>query len=177
MPPRRARRGPPIVPSDHMSVGGNHRQYQESSGMIATIREAKNGVLTWRKAHLMLLIITLVCRLPDFRAKRRILAHVPSAERPTATMLIVHTSLTLKIIIPPTHHEQPDAETSRFCQKRGSTLRRNQKKRMKTTSRATRRLYRRVVAASHPPEEVCITATNTHDLKRTKAPGEKTARK
>ena len=167
MPPRR---GPPIVPSDHMSVGQNHRQYEGSSGIISIIREAKNRMLTRRKAHSMLLIISLICRLPDCRSER-----VPRAEKPTVSMLSAHTSLTLMIIITSAHHELPGVVISRYCQKRASTLRRNQK--MESTWRATRRLYRGVVAASHPSEEVCIPATDLHGLKRAKAPGKKTARK
>lgn len=44
------RRRLPLVPSEHMSVGGHHGQ-QESSGMILRTREAKTGTLTWRKAR------------------------------------------------------------------------------------------------------------------------------
>lgn len=172
MPPPR---GPPIVPSDHMSVRGNHRQHPGSSGIVATIREAKNGVLTWRKAYLQLLIISLLCRLLDCRTTHKTLDHVPRAKK--TTKALAHTSLGLRITITAAHHEQPGVGISRHCQKRANTLRRHQRMRMRTTLRATRRIYRGVVAASHPPEKVCITATNIYGFKRTKAPGKKTPRK
>lgn len=64
MPPRR---NAPIDPGQHMSVGGNHRQYTGSSGMVVGIQEPKKRMLTWKKGHLKAQGISLVILLPVAR--------------------------------------------------------------------------------------------------------------
>lgn len=51
------------MPSQHMSVVINDRQYNESNGMVVTIQEHENDRLTWAKVRLRMPVISLIIHL------------------------------------------------------------------------------------------------------------------